>query len=43
MCNTIVPAVCASDMTLSVLQVEEDESNIIIVPFIYPTISREQS
>jgi len=43
MCNTIVLGVCASVITLSVLQVEEDESNTIIVPFIYPTISREQS
>lgn len=43
MCNTVVPGVCASFMTLRVLQVEEEESNTIIVPFIYPTMSREQS
>lgn len=42
-CNTAVPGVCASFITLSVLQVVEDESNIIMVPFIYPTISRVQS
>jgi len=43
MCNTVVPGVCESFMTLSVLQVVEEESNTIIVPFMYPTINREQS
>jgi len=42
-CNTAVFGVWVSFITLKVLQVVEDESNIIIVPLIYPTISREQS
>lgn len=43
MCNTVVPGVCESFMTLNVLQEVEEESNTIIVPLMYPTINREQS
>lgn len=43
MCKTVVSGVCVSFITRSVLQLLEDESNIIIVPLIYPTRSREQS
>lgn len=43
MCKTVVSWVSISFITLSVLQLLEDESNIIIVPLIYPTRSREQS
>jgi len=43
MCNTAVPGVCESFMTLNVLQVVEEESNTIIVPLMYPTINLEQS
>lgn len=42
-CNTAVFGVCASFIIRRVLHVIEEESNIIIVPLIYPTRSREQS
>lgn len=43
MCNTAVSGVWTSFIIRNVLQEVEDESNIIIVPLIYPTRSREQS
>jgi len=43
MCNIAVSGVWASFIIRNVLQVVEDESNIIIVPLIYPTRSRVQS
>jgi len=42
-CNTAVFGVWTSFIIRNILQVVEDESNIIIVPLINPTRSREQS